>query len=334
MAVSVAQDAGTKAGRAPPRARRGIGAALSALFGRAGGAEAPTAGRSRLVGYLFLSPWLVGFVCLTAGPIVASMYFSLTDFNLFSKPVFVGFSNYHRLLFEDPRYRTALGVTLTYVFTSVPLKLTFALLVAMLLNRALAGIGVYRAIYYLPSLLGGSVAVAVMWRKIFAYDGVVNDVLLWFGVDGPSWISNPDYALSTIVMLAVWQFGSPAMIFLAGLKQIPRELYDAASIDGAGAWQQFWRVTLPLLTPIILFNLVMQMIGAFQAFTPSFVISNGTGGPDDSTLFYTLYLYEEGFSHFRMGYASAMAWVLVGIIGTATAVTFITSRYWVHYGDQ
>jgi multiple sugar transport system permease protein len=258
----------------------------------------------------------------------------LTDFNLFSRPVFIGLGNYYRLLFEDTRYWTALGVTATYVATSVPLKLVFALLVALLLNRALAGIGLYRAIYYLPSLLGGSVAVAVIWRKLFSYDGVVNDLLLHFGIEGPSWISNPRFALSTIVMLAVWQFGSPAMIFLAGLKQIPRELYEASSIDGAGAWGRFWRVTLPLLTPIILFNLVMQMIGAFQAFTPSFIISNGTGGPDDSTLFYTVYLYQEGFSNFRMGYASAMAWILVGIIGTATAVTFISSRSWVHYGDQ
>ncbi|WP_342361844.1 sugar ABC transporter permease [Terrarubrum flagellatum] len=285
-------------------------------------------------GYLFLSPWLIGFFCLTGGPILASLYFSFTDFSLFNEPAWVGLENYKRLIFDDPRYRTALGVTLAYVVTSVPLKLAFALAVALLLNRNISGVGLYRAIYYLPSLLGGSVAVAVMWRKIFAYDGVVNDMLLWFGIDGPSWISNPDYALSTIVALAVWQFGSPAVIFLAGLKQIPPELYDAADIDGAGRFATFRTVTLPLLTPIIFFNLVMQMISAFQAFTPSFIISNGTGGPDDSTLFYTLYLYEEGFSHFRMGYASAMAWALVGIIATATAFTFISSRYWVHYGDR
>lgn len=297
-------------------------------------ARAPAATRRNREGYLFLSPWLIGFVALTGGPILASLYFSFTDFSLFNAPSWIGLDNYTRLLFEDPRYRTALGVTLAYVMISVPLKLAFALAVALLLNQKISGVELYRAIYYLPSLLGGSVAVAVMWRKIFAYDGVVNDVLLWFGIEGPSWISNPDYALSTIVALAVWQFGSPAVIFLAGLKQIPPELYDAASIDGAGRFATFRAVTLPLLTPIILFNLVMQMIGAFQAFTPSFIISNGTGGPDDSTLFYTLYLYEEGFSHFRMGYASAMAWILVGIIGTATAVTFITSRYWVHYGDR
>ena len=285
-------------------------------------------------GYLFLAPWLVGLVALTGGPILASLYLSFTDFSLFGTPSWIGLENYTRLFLEDTRYRHALGVTFTYVLVSVPLKLAFALGVALLLNRPIRGVGTYRAIYYLPSLLGGSVAVAVMWRKLFAYDGVVNDVLLWFGVEGPSWISNPDYALSTIIVLAVWQFGSPAVIFLAGLKQIPRELYDAAAIDGAGPVASFRAVTLPLLTPIIFFNLVMQMISAFQAFTPSFIISNGTGGPDDSTLFYTLYLYEDGFTNFRMGYASAMAWVLVGIIATATAVVFLSSRYWVRYGDQ
>lgn len=285
-------------------------------------------------GYVFLLPWFIGFVCLTGGPILTSLYFSFTDFSLFATPHWIGFDNYWRLLFEDPRSRQALGVTLTYVCVSVPLKLAFALALAMLFNRRIAGIELYRAIYYLPSLLGGSVAIAIMWRRIFAYDGVVNDVLLWFGIDGPSWISNPDYALSTLIILSIWQFGSPAIIFLAGLKQIPKELYDAASIDGAGAFTAFRLVTLPLLTPIIFFNLVMQMIGAFQAFTPSFIVSNGTGGPDDSTLFYTLYLYEEGFQNFRMGYASAMAWLLVAIIATGTAVAFFTSRYWVHYDDE
>jgi multiple sugar transport system permease protein len=225
-------------------------------------------------------------------------------------------------------------VTFTYVFLSVPLKLAFALAVAVMLNRGLAGLGLYRGIYYLPSLLGGSVAVAIMWRQIFSYDGLINRILLWFGIDGPSWISNPDYALYTLVSLAVWQFGSPMIIFLAGLKQIPQDLYDAAAVDGAGPVTKFVRITLPLLTPIILFNFIMQMIGAFQAFTPSFIISNGTGGPADSTLFYTLYLYEQGFTNFQMGYASAMAWVLVGIIATATAIAFMSARWWVHYGDD
>ena len=284
--------------------------------------------------FLFLSPWILGVVCLTLGPILASLYLSFTTYDLFNAPVWAGLENYRRLLFEDPRYVQAVKVTFTYVFLSVPLKLAFALAVAVMLNRGLSGLGLYRGIYYLPSLLGGSVAVAIMWRQIFSYDGLINQILLWFGIDGPSWISNPDYALYTLVSLAVWQFGSPMIIFLAGLKQIPQDLYDAAAVDGAGPVTKFVRITLPLLTPIILFNFIMQMIGAFQAFTPSFIISNGTGGPADSTLFYTLYLYEQGFTNFQMGYASAMAWVLVGIIATATAIAFMSARYWVHYGDE
>ena len=172
-----------------------------------------------------------------------------------------------------------------------------------------------------------------MWRHMLGRDGLVNGVLALAGIEGPSWISNPDYALYPLVVLAVWQFGSPMVIFLAGLKQIPQELYDAAAVDGAGALSRFARITVPLLTPIIFFNFLMQMIGAYQAFTSAFVVSGGSGGPADSTLFYTLYLYEEGFTNFEMGYASAMAWVLLAIIAVSTAVAFMSAKYWVHYGD-
>jgi multiple sugar transport system permease protein len=189
---------------------------------------------------------------------------------------------------------------------------------------------VYRGIFYLPSLLGGSVAIAILWRQVFGAEGLVNNLL---GLEG-SWISRPSTVLSTLIVLAAWQFGSPMIIFLAGLKQIPQDLYDAAAVDGAGKVSTFLRITLPLLTPIIFFNLVLQMIGAFQAFTPAFIISGGTGGPSDSTLFYTLYLYKKGFEFLDMGYASAMAWVLLLIIAVFTAVAFYTSRYWVHYGDS
>jgi multiple sugar transport system permease protein len=215
----------------------------------------------------------------------------------------------------------------------VPLKLAFALGIALVLNRGLSGLGIYRSVYYLPSLLGGSVAVAILWRQIFSYDGVINQVLLRFGIEGPSWITSPDYAIDTLIALAVWQFGAPMVIFLAGLKQIPQEVYDAAEVDGAGPVRKFFSVTLPLLTPIIFFNVVMQTIDSFQAFTPAYIISGGTGGPADSTLFYTLYLYEQAFTNFQMGYASAMAWALVAIIGIATAMSFLSARYWVHYGD-
>jgi multiple sugar transport system permease protein len=284
--------------------------------------------------FLFLSPWLIGLVCLTLGPILASFYLSMTAYDMFTPPQWLGLDNYVKMFVEDARYYQSLRVTFTYVFLSVPLKLAFALGVAILLNRGLRGLGFYRSVYYLPSLLGGSVAVAIMWRQVFAYDGVINQVLLKFGIDGPSWITSPDYALYTLVALAVWQFGSPMVVFLAGLKQIPQDIYDAAEVDGAGPVRKFLSVTLPLLTPIIFFNFVMQIIGAFQAFTPAYIISGGKGGPADATLFYTLYLYEQAFTNFQMGYASAMAWVLVAIIGLATLVSFKSARYWVHYGDE
>ncbi len=290
--------------------------------------------RQNKAAFVFLAPWIIGMVCLTLGPILASFYLSLTDYDMFTAPEWIGGQNYVKMFSEDRRYFQALKVTFTYVFLSVPLKLAFALAIAMLLNRGLKGLGFYRSIYYLPSLLGGSVAVAIMWRQVFSYDGVINQFLLKFGISGPSWITSPDYALYTLVALAVWQFGSPMVIFLAGLKQIPQDVYDAAEVDGATPVRKFFAVTLPLLTPIIFFNFVMQTIGAFQAFTPAYIVSNGTGGPADSTLFYTLYLYEQAFTNFQMGYASAMAWVLVAIIAVVTAISFFSARYWVHYGDQ
>jgi len=246
----------------------------------------------------------------------------------------IGWQNYETMFGSDPKYFASLKVTFIYVFVSVPLKLGFALLVAILMNKGLKGLGLYRTIYYIPTLLGGSVAIAVLWRKIFGGEGIVNQALLWmFGFDAPDWIANPKYALYSIVALTVWQFGSSMIIFLAGLKQIPTEYYEAAQVDGAGKVRQFVRITLPMLSPVLLFNLIIQMIGSFQAFTQAFIISGGKGGPLDSTLFYTLYLYMKGFSFFEMGYASAMAWVLLIIIGVLTGIVFTTSKYWVTYGD-
>ncbi|SDN89558.1 carbohydrate ABC transporter permease [Aureimonas jatrophae] len=284
--------------------------------------------------YLFLLPWLVGFFGLTLGPALASLYLSFTDYDLIRSPNWVGAANYVRIATADPKFAAAMQVTFLYVALSVPLKLVFALLVAMAFNRGLKGLTVYRAIFYLPSLLGSSVAIAVLWRQLFASDGLVN-LALWklFGIEGPSWVSNPDYALYTLVVLAVWQFGSPMIIFLAGLRQIPADMYEAAEIDGASKTRQFFRITLPLLTPVIFFNAVIQTIDAFKAFTPAFVISEGTGGPINSTLFYTLYLYQEAFGFLRMGYASALAWILVLIVALFTAFSFLSARYWVHYDD-
>jgi multiple sugar transport system permease protein len=284
--------------------------------------------------YMFLTPWLLGFFLLTIGPTMVSLYLSFTNFDLLQAPRWAGLENYHHMFYEDQRFRNALSVTFWYVGLSVPLKLAFALMIAMVLDKGLRALTLYRAMLYLPSLLGGSVAVAVLWRQIFGYDGLVNEFLSLFGFDGPSWISNPNYSIYTLVILRVWQFGSPMIIFLAGLRQIPTDLYEAAAIDGAGPITQFFKITLPMLAPVVFFNLVLQTIDAFKAFTPAFIVSGGTGGPIDSTLFYTLYLYQEAFGYFRMGYASALAWVLLTIIAVFTALYFITSRYWVHYGDE
>lgn len=290
--------------------------------------------KENIAGYLFLLPWFVGMLVFTIGPIVTSLYLSFTDYNLLGSPDWIGWQNYITM-FQDPQWRDAVRVTLVYVFLSVPLKLLFALFIAMLLNRGLRGLGIYRAIYYIPSLLGGSVAIALLWQQIFGGDGVINQVLNVIGIHvTTSWISNPDTALYTLVILAVWQFGSPMLIFLAGLKQIPKEYYEAAATDGANRRTQFFSITLPMLTPLIFFNLILQMVGAFQAFTPAYVVSGGTGGPLDSTLFYTLYIYQQGFGNLEMGYASAMAWILLLAVGTFSMIAFITSRYWVFYQDD
>ncbi len=283
--------------------------------------------------YFLLSPWLIGLFCLTLGPILASAFLSFTDYDLLSPPNWVGADNYARIATADPKFWTAMRVTLLYVVLSVPLKLAFALLVAVALNRGLRGLPLYRAIFYLPSLIGGSVAIAILWRQLFSSNGLVNDFLAQFGIVGPGWITNPHYSLYTLVILSVWQFGSPMIIFLAGLRNIPQDMYEAASIDGASRLRQFTRITLPLLTPVIFFNFVIQTIDAFKAFTPAFIISGGTGNPLNSTLFYTLYLYQEAFSFYRMGYASALAWILLIIVAVFTAISFLSSKFWVHYDD-
>lgn len=287
-----------------------------------------------LTGYLFLLPWFIGLFVITLGPMLASLYLSFTDFNLIRGAEWIGLDNFVKLFTTDRRYLNSVGVTSIYVLVGVPLQLMFALGLALVLDRGIRGLTVFRAIFYLPSLLGGSVAIALLWRQIWGKDGLVNGILEVFGIDGPSWIGTSGTALGTLIVLLVWQFGSPMVIFLAGLRQIPVELYEAASVDGASKVRQFFRITLPLLSPIIFFNLVLQMIGAFQAFTPAYIVSGGTGGPNDSTLFYTLYIYQKGFQFFDMGYASAMAWVLVVVIGAVTAVNFIGSRYWVFYNDK
>ena len=282
-------------------------------------------------GHWFLLPWFIGFFGLTVGPALASLVLSFTAYDLIEAPRWVGMANYVRIVTADSKLLESVRITLLYVVLSVPFKLGFALAVAMVLNRGIAGLSIYRALFYLPSLLGASVAVAVLWRQVFSGDGLLHQALLVVGIHSPSFVSDPDYAIYTLVALSVWQFGSPMIIFLAGLRQIPRDVYEAASLDGARRFQQFWRITLPLLTPVLFFNLVVQTIDAFKAFTPAFIISGGTGGPINSTLFYTLYLYQEAFGYFRMGYAAALAWLLVLAIAAVTATAFLTARRWVHY---
>jgi pectin-derived oligosaccharide transport system permease protein len=291
------------------------------------------AGRDNKAGYLFLLPWLIGLVVIVAGPMFASLYLSFTNYSLIQAPEFIGLDNYVRM-FNDPRLLKSLSVTFIYVIVGVPLQLIVALAIAMLLNEGMKGLAFYRSIFYLPSMLGASVAIAVLWRQMFEVDGLVNQILRLFGIPAnTSWIADPQWALWTIILLHIWTFGSPMVIFLAGLRQIPGMYYEAASVDGASKWAQFRKITLPLLCPIIFFNLVLQVINAFQSFTQAYVVSNGTGGPADETLFYTLYLYQRGFVQFQMGYASAMAWLLVVIIAAFTAINFYFSKRWVFYGD-
>lgn len=289
-----------------------------------------------LAGYVFLSPWLIGLMVITAFPMLFSLYLSFTNYDVlsgFSAVEWVGLDNYRRMFSGDPAYWHAVRVTLTYALVAVPLKLAAALGVALLLNRERRGVGLFRSLFYLPSLLGGSVALALVWRAMFGGEGAFNDLLGFFGITGPAWVNDPTWALETIMVLAIWQFGAPMVIFLAGLKQVPTELYEAASVDGAGRFRQFWNVTLPMLSPVIFFNLVLETINGFQGFTSAFVISNGTGGPVYSTLLYTLHIYDQGFGEFRMGYASALSWVFLIAIALITVVFFSTGRFWVHYSD-
>nr|WP_235827918.1 sugar ABC transporter permease [Brevibacillus migulae] len=291
--------------------------------------------QDNLAGYAFIAPFIAGFLMFTIIPMLASLYLSFTSYDLFSSPQWIGLDNFTEMFTNDEKYWSSVKVTLIYVLAGVPLRLAFALFIAMQLNRASRGVGLYRTLFYLPSILGGSVAVAIMWRNIFGNEGMINALLFFVGIDKQIlWYQDPMKALWTLILLAVWQFGSSMLIFLAGLKNIPKDYYEAASVDGANAVQQFFKVTLPLLSPIILFNLVMQTIAAFMTFTPAYIISKGEGGPLDGTLLYSLYLFQKAFSFFQMGYASAMAWVMLLFVALLTFVFFKTSKYWVHYESK
>ena len=300
--------------------------------------SATAAGRKRknlIEGYLFIGPWLLGFLGLTLIPMVATLLLSFTRYDILSPPRWIGLENFRMMFFDDPRYWRSVKATLYFALTSVPLRLAFALAVAMLLKASRRFIEVYRAVFYAPSIVGGSVAVAVMWREVFGGQGLFNGLLRLVGLPGNiEWLGNPNTAIWTLILLAVWQFGSPMLIFLAGLKQIPAELYESASIDGASRPRRFFGITLPMLSPIIFFNLIMQTIAGFTSFTQAFIVTNGTGAPLDTTNLYALYLYLRTFQSLQMGYGAGMAWLLLVFIALATALVFKSSPYWVHYESK
>ncbi|MCZ8178945.1 MAG: sugar ABC transporter permease [Rhizobium sp.] len=290
-------------------------------------------GDSRYLGLFYLAPYIVGLLVFTALPFVMSLYLSFTDYNLMSAPIFTGFDNYIRLFTSDRTFIKSLSVTLFYVFVTVPLELCFALFIAVILNYKLKFINLYRTAFYVPSILGGSIAIAVLWRYMFADVGLINMGLASIGIEPINWFGDPTNALFTITLLRVWQFGSAMVIFLAALQSIDKSLYEAAAIDGAGKWKSFVHITLPLITPVIFFNLIMQMVQAFQEFNGPYIITQG--GPLKATYFLPIYIYDEAFLRFDMGYASAIAWVLFVIIMALTLIAFWSSRHWVYYaGDK
>lgn len=291
--------------------------------------------RETVAGYGFMVPWLVGFFGLTVGPMIVSLYLSFTRYNIFTAPEWTGFDNYVRLFTDDPVFMRSAKVTLEYVLIGTPVKLAAALAIAMLLNSITRGSGFFRSAFYAPSLIGASVSVAIVWRAMFASDGPVDSSLQLFGIDLGGWVGDVDLAIPMMIILVVWQFGAPMVIFLAGLKQVPTELYEAADVDGAGRIQKFLKVTVPMLSPVIFFNLLLETIHAFQVFGSAFIISNGSGAPGGRLNFITLYMYKRGFADLQMGYASAIAWVVLLVVAIIALIMFRTARSWVYYaGDQ
>lgn len=288
---------------------------------------------ANILGYALISPWLLGFAVMFLIPMCISLYYSFTDYNLLSAPSFVGVDNYVRMFTDDPDFWQALKVTFSYVLILVPCRLAFALMVAMLLNSKRRGGGLYRTLYYIPSIIGGSIAVSIVWKQMFGNNGVLMSLLGLVGVHQKlSLIGNPKTALFSLILLGVWQFGSSMLIFLAALKQVPASIYESASLDGAGGLRKFFKITLPMISPTIFFNLILQIINGFRAFTESYVVTDG--GPMDSTLFYVLSLYRRAFTYFDMGYSSAMAWVLVVIIAVFAGIVFKTQNAWVYYESK
>ncbi|MGI5947444.1 MAG: carbohydrate ABC transporter permease [Lachnospiraceae bacterium] len=282
-------------------------------------------------GILFISPWLLGFFGLQLYPLLQSLYYSFTDFSILSDGKWIGIQNYTDLFTKDRYFWKSFTLTIKYALMTVPMKLLFALFIAMLLNMRLKCINIFRTIYYLPSIMGGSVAVSILWKFMFMKEGIVNRFLGILGIPAINWLGMPDTALLTISLLVVWQFGSSMVLFLAGLKNVPQDLYEAASVDGASKVRQFFSITLPMISPIILFNFMMQTINALQEFTAVSVITNG--GPNHGTYLMGLKIYEDAFSTLKMGYASATSWILFLVVLLVTSLLFKSSDAWVFYND-
>lgn len=286
--------------------------------------------REAIRGYLFISPWIIGLILFTVGPILASLVLSFTNWDLLGTPEWVGTEQYTRL-FTDRLFWQSLKVTGTYALLTVPTGMIFSLLLALLLNQKVRGLSIFRTIYYLPAVVSG-VAVSILWGWIFnpSY-GILNAFLGTFGVPPQNWLNNSQWVLPSLALMSLWSVGGGMVIYLAGLQNVPKEYYEAASIDGAGSWAKFRKITLPLMTPVLFFDLIVRTIGSFQTFTQAQILTDG--GPGSASLFYVLYIYRNGFRYFDMGYASALAWVLFIIVLLLTILQFGLARRWVYYED-
>ena len=289
-------------------------------------------GKEKVAGYVFILPFIIGLLAFTVMPFFTSLYLAFTEYNILSAPVWIGLANFQRMFFEDKLFWGSFFVTFKFAIIQVPIKLLVSLGVALILSRNSRAIPIYRAAFYIPSLMGGSVAVALTWKQLFAYNGAMNGVLGAIGLEPIKWLNDPNTALGVLISLGIWQFGSSMLIFLAAIKNVPQSYHEAAIVDGAGPVRRFFTIVLPMITPIFFFNLVNQTIGAFQAFNSSYLITQGK--PLNTTLYYGVHLYNRAFTYYEMGYGSAMAWFMLLVIAAFTALIFRSSSAWVYYESE
>lgn len=289
-------------------------------------------GKEKVAGYVFILPFIIGLLAFTVMPFFTSLYLAFTEYNILSAPVWIGLANFQRMFFEDKLFWGSFFVTFKFAIIQVPIKLLVSLGVALILSRNSRAIPIYRAAFYIPSLMGGSVAVALTWKQLFAYNGAMNGVLGAIGLEPIKWLNDPNTALGVLISLGIWQFGSSMLIFLAAIKNVPQSYHEAAIVDGAGPVRRFFTIVLPMITPIFFFNLVNQTIGAFQAFNSSYLITQGK--PLNTTLYYGVHLYNRAFTYYEMGYGSAMAWFMLLVIAAFTALIFRSSTAWVYYESE